>query len=114
MTSISSLRLAALLSAVLFLTACVSAKPIESTSAVDDRPILFFTVEGTGNPSEVLGIYIDDLYMGDATEFSAEKKGLVILPGTHLVEIRNGNQVLTSQKIYIGSGVSKTIPVQYN
>lgn len=114
MIRISSLKLAALLSAALFLTACVSSKPIESTSVVDDRPILFFTVEGTTNPSQGLDIYIDDLYMGDAGEFSATKKGLVVLPGTHVVEIRSGNQVLTSQKIYVGSGVSKTIPVQYN
>lgn len=114
MTRISSLRLAALLCAVLFLTACVSSKPIEGTSVVDDRPVLFFTVESTEISSGGLGIYIDDLYMGDAEEFSAEKKGLVVLPGTHIVEIRKGNQVLTSQKIYVGSGVSKTIPVPHN
>ncbi|CAA0105819.1 Uncharacterised protein [Halioglobus japonicus] len=114
MTRISVLRLAAPLFAAVILTACVSSKPIESTSAVDDRPVLFFTVDGTGSSSEGLAIYVDDLYMGDAENFSAKKKGLVVLPGTHIVEIRNGTQVLTSQKVYVSSGVSKTIHVQYN
>lgn len=114
MTRISALRLVVLLFATLIVTACISSKPIESTSVVDDRPVLFFVVEGTGSSSGALDIYIDDLYMGDAVKFSATKKGLVVLPGTHIVEVRNGTQVLTSQKIYVGSGISKTIPVQYN
>ena len=114
MTRIASLRLASLLSASLLLVACVSSKPVESKNAVDDRPLLFFTVEGSGNSAGVLSVYIDDLYMGDARIFSAEKKGLVVLPGAHLVEVKNGNRTLTKQNVYVGSGVSKTITAQYD
>jgi hypothetical protein len=71
-------------------------------------------VEGAGNSPGALGVYVDDLYMGDATVFSAQKKGLVVLPGTHIVEVKKGDRILTNQKIYVGSGVSKTITVQYN
>lgn len=113
MTSISRLRLAALFSALLILAACVSSKPIESKNAIDDRPLLFFTVDGGGSSSGELGVYIDGLYVGDAKNFPMGKKGLAVLPGTHFVEVRNDALILTSQKIYVGSGVSKTIAVQY-
>lgn len=114
MTRIAILRSASLLSMVFVLAACVSSKPIESKHAIDDSPLLFFTVEGAENSSGALGVYIDDLYMGDAEVFSAKNKGLVVLPGTHIVEVKSGHRILTSQKIYVGSGVSKTITVQNN
>lgn len=112
MTRSKQFRLAGLILACAMLIGCISTRPVERQETIDDRPLLFFVVEGSRNTAESLDIYVDDLYMGDAKIFSKKSKGLVVLPGTHIIEVKSGTRVLTNQKIYVGNGVSKTITVQ--
>lgn len=112
MIRLSFLRSIVLASAVIVLTACVSSRPVETQGAVDDRPLLFFSVEGRVDPSTSLSVYVDNLYMGSAIELSKSNAGLAILPGTHVVEVRQDKRIVSSQKVYLGSGGSKTITVK--
>ena len=106
-----TLRTVALaLLACVSLAGCISAKPVETQSAVDDRPLLFFT-GASGSDATGLKIYVDGLYMAEAHEFVGNKKGLAVLPGTHLIEVRGQGETILREKIYVGSGTSKTIPL---
>lgn len=96
--------------AIIWLAGCVTAKPVETQSTVDDRPLLFFVSDRPG-AAEGLDIYIDDLYMGKASEFINIKKGLAVVSGTHIVEVRRNGNVVMSEKVYLGSGTNKTLPI---
>ena len=87
MIKFKGVKFAGLLSVLILLNACVTSKPVEMQQTVDDRPLIFFTNEGTRVPSVALGVYVDNLYMGDARELLDEQKGLAVLPGTHMVEM---------------------------
>lgn len=110
MNKIAIYKYIAVLFAVLSLTACVTATPIETQNTVDDRPLLFF-VSDNAAPADGLDIYIDGLYMGKAADFVNMKKGLAVVSGTHIVEIRRGSSVVTTEKVYLGSGTNKTLPI---
>ena len=106
-----NLVMALILSATL--AGCISAKPVETQTAVDDRPLLFFTYGGASIESK-LEIFIDGLYMADASELIEDGKGLAVLPGTHIVQLREAGKTVFEEKVYIGSGTSKTIPISIN
>lgn len=112
MSKLRELKFAAILLAAISLTACISAKPIETQGTIDDRPLLFFVSEGSNTPAAgELKVYVDGLYMGEADKFLNAKTGLAIVPGTHIVEVRRNDVSIYSEKIYVGSGTNKTIPL---
>lgn len=110
MSNFSRIKIFSIVILMLSLTACVTAKPVETQSTVDDRPLLFFVSDNSAAPGAI-GIYVDGLHMGDAHEYLNNKRGLAVLPGTHLIELRRNSATLLSEKIYIGSGTSKTLVV---
>ncbi len=112
MTRISATSFLLLLLSITFsLTACVSSRPVETKHAGGEQSLLFFSVNEATPLSGGTGVYVDNLYMGKAIEISRSKEGLVVLPGTHIVEIRDGNDVLKSQKVFVSDGTSKTITI---
>lgn len=111
MIKVRELRIVAISLVLFALTACISAKPIETQSTVDDRPLLFFVADGNASHSDGSEIFVDGLLMGKASSFVNTKKGLAIIPGTHLVEVRRNGAILVKEKIYVGSGTNKTIPI---
>ena len=112
MSKLGVLKFVAVLLAAISLTACISAKPVETQNTVDDRPLLFFVSEGSYTPvAGELKVYVDGLYMGGVDKFLNTKTGLAIVPGTHIVEVRRNDVSVYSEKIYVGSGTNKTIPL---
>lgn len=109
-TSNKVLLLLVSLFALMITQGCISSKPVETSSVVDDRPVLMFSFEG-GIPSQPISIYIDDLYLGEAQKYQQGKLGLRIIAGTHIIQLRDGNRTILDQKIYLGRGVTKTIAV---
>ena len=57
---------------------CVDSKPIETSTVIDDRPVIMFSFEGT-IPAQAIGIYVDNLYMGEAQKYQKGKLGLKII-----------------------------------
>ncbi len=111
MSKMRELRIVALSLVLFALTACISAKPVETQGTVDDRPLLFFVADRNASGSGELELFVDGLYMGKASAFINTKKGLAIIPGTHVVEVRRNGAILVKEKIYVGSGTNKTIPI---
>jgi hypothetical protein len=69
-----------------------------ATRSVDDAP----TVAVTGAPEGAI-LYVDGMEFGLASRFTAATP-VEVIPGVHVVEIRQGAAVLHSEKIYSGTG----------
>lgn len=96
------------------LMGCISSKPVEKSSVIDDRPVLFFNFENTTPPSSPVQIYVNNLYMGDAQSYLDGKQGLIVISGTHILKLQYQDEVIVEKKIYLGKGSSKTIPINLN
>lgn len=95
---------------ILSATACVTRTPTETVKTVDDRPVITFNFEGAAPTSEVK-IFIDNLYMGDATQLRKSKQGLKVIAGTHMLKLEYQGNTLIEKKIYLGAGTQKVISV---
>jgi len=87
------------------LSGCVQ-MPTEKQSVVDQRPQVSFQIA-----SEAQGaarVLVDGLDMGAAGGFAAGTSALRVLPGTHVVEVRLGSQVLLSERVYLADGVARS------
>lgn len=88
---------------------CVQA-PTEKQSVVDTRPSLTFRAES--GRAEDARIYVDNLEMGDVDEYLEGESALRVLPGTHLVRVVAGKDVLLEEKLYLSDGVNRTLLVK--
>jgi hypothetical protein len=86
------------------LAACVS-YPTEKQGVVDQRPQISLRVAPGAASARVL---VDGLDMGRAGDFAEGKAALRVLPGTHQLTVREGQQVYVSEKFYVADGVSRT------
>ncbi len=96
------IRFVTILSILLFLEACVY--PNRQVQTVDDRPTLFVV----DAPSNAI-LYVDRVEIGPAINFNGKPNILVLEPGTHYIEIRQGNNVLHSLDIFLGEGTNRVI-----
>ena len=90
------MRLLCLILVLCFLLGCSYGSG--STRAVDDMP----TVAVTGAPVGST-LYVDGIEFGIASQFTTSTP-VEVIPGVHDIEIRQGAEVLHSQKIYSGTG----------
>ncbi len=98
------------IAAITIMAGCVQLPTTESTT-VDNRPQLTFKAN-TDSPLDDYRVFIDGLDNGSIAPFSDGTKSLRLLPGTHLVEIYKGDKLISSQKIYLGDGVTKEVIVE--
>ena len=95
---------AAMLGAATF-SGCVQ-MPTERQSVVDQRPQVSFRI---GHESQLAArVFVDRLDMGTAGDYAHGKASLRVLPGTHLVEVRLGSQVLLNERVYLADGVNRS------
>lgn len=80
--------------------------PTENSSVVDQRPQISFQLANEGQAGA--RVLVDRLDMGAAGDYAAGKAALRVLPGTHVIEVRLGNQVLLSERAYLADGVSRS------
>lgn len=64
----------------------------------------------TGAPDGSL-LFVDGLQAGSATQYDGDPKVLAVLEGTHTVEIRQGANVVYSEKAFVGVGETHTVVV---
>ena len=98
------------LATIALVTGCVQMPTTESTT-VDNRPQLTFKIS-TDNSLDNYSVFVDGLDNGSIAPFSNGTKALRVLPGTHLIEIYKGESLISSQKIYVGDGVTKEVIVK--
>lgn len=88
----------------LILLAC--AQPVTVVRAVDDRPRLL--VEGAPAGAQ---LFIDGKGVGDAAAYAGNPGVLLVEPGTHVVEVKVGGNLVFSQKLFFGGGEQRKIAV---
>ena len=99
------MKLAILILALpLLLLAC--AEPISVTRTLDDRPRLLVQ----GAPQGAL-LLVDGKPMGEAATYAGNPGVLLVEPGTHLLEVKLGESLLLSQKVFLGGGEQRTLLV---
>jgi len=54
-------------------------------------------------------LYLDSKALGEAKRFNGDPEVLEVEVGTHLVEIRQNDKVIFSEKIYFGSSELRTL-----
>ncbi|WP_198969620.1 hypothetical protein [Xylophilus sp. ASV27] len=86
------------------LTAC--AMPETSVRTGSPRPAIF--VKGA---PEGATLFVDGLAMGAASQFNGTPQTLRVEEGVHLVEVRSGNAVLHSEKLFVSNGESRGVTV---
>jgi hypothetical protein len=95
------------LTSALFLTLILGcAAPRTSTQAVDGRPKVLVKDAPKGAV-----LFVDGVSVGQADSYSGGPAVLLLEPGTHLIEIKAGDRLLVSQRIFFGGGELRTISV---
>ena len=56
-------------------------------------------------------LFVDGLQVGSATRYDGDPDTLAVLEGTHRVEIRQGANVVYSEKTFVGVGETHTVLV---
>lgn len=85
---------------------CSCSMPNTSVRTVDDRPTLAFR----GAPEGAV-VLVDGLNMGAAGQYDGEPKVLVVEPGTHIIQVTLGSEVVYEQRVFVESSL-KTITVR--
>lgn len=86
--------------------------PTERQSVVDQRPQISFRVSGDQARVNGARVLVDELDMGTVGDFIDGKGSLRVLPGTHVVKVQSGGDVLLVEQAYLGDGVSRPFNVK--
>jgi hypothetical protein len=80
--------------------------PRTNTQVVDGRPKVLVK-----NAPKGAMLFVDGTSMGQADSYSGDPSVLLLEPGTHLVEVKAGDRLLFSQRVFLGNGEIRTISV---
>jgi hypothetical protein len=83
--------------------------PNRQVQTVDDRPGLVIV----GAPPNAV-LYIDGLEIGPAQKYNGKPEVLLVNPGTHSVQIRQGSNILRSLDVFLGEGTHREITLTGN
>ena len=100
-------RLVLLVAALVALTACDIRYPSSRTDIPDERPSIAFT--GAPEGSVVL---VDGQEMGPAARYGDGINVLFVEPGNHIIQVRHGDQVLITRKIFLSGQATRTLVVR--
>lgn len=95
-----------IMAASLLITAC--SYPVTRVEQSTQKPSL--TVSGLASDSEAT-ISVDGVSYGRAVLYNGRDYALSLEPGVHVVEVRDGDIVLFSEKVFLADGSSKAISV---
>lgn len=93
---------------LLMMTACVKT-PTRNTQVVDDRPGLAFKITDRSAADYI--VRIDHVEYGKVREYEAGKRVLMLVDGTHQLELLRHQQVVYQTTIYLGAGSRRIINV---
>ncbi len=93
-----------LLALITVTVGCVSPRTITQTT--DGRPKILIK----GAEKGAL-LFVDGTLMGQAASYSGDPSILLLEPGTHVIEVKAGDRLLFSQRIFFGGGEIRTISV---
>jgi hypothetical protein len=83
--------------------------PTEKRGISDLRPSLTFRADAP--ELRDAQVFVDGLDMGRVGSYLEGESVLRILPGTHILRVLSGHEVLIDEKIYLGDGVTRVFIV---
>ena len=92
-------------------TACVQ-MPTETQQVADMRPQITFEFDRANAALATARVSVDGLEAGAVGDFAKGLGTLRVLPGSHLVRVAQGGQVLLEEKVYLGDGVTRSFIVK--
>ena len=88
------------------LGACIQ-YPTSGVEITDERPTIAFR----GAPFAAV-VFVDGREHGWAATYDGVKQSLIVEPGSHLVEVRDGGNVIFTERVFLGSRATKTFVVR--
>jgi hypothetical protein len=107
----NKLNVAVLVLALGGLSACTQ-MPTEKQSVVDQRPQISFRLAGAPQQAANARVFVDDLDVGRVGDFVDGQASLRVLPGTHLIKVQLGEQVMLLERAYLGDGVLRPFSIK--
>lgn len=101
----TSVIFAAVVSSLLLMSGCTQL-PTEKRSVADIRPQISFKT--TSEVTKTANVLVDGLVIGTVGNFIDGVAVIRVLPGTHLLTVMQGNQLIFEEKFYAGDGVSRS------
>jgi hypothetical protein len=86
--------------------------PTERQSVVDLRPQITFRFDTANVGLNEARVLVDGLDSGRMGNFVDGSGSLRVLPGTHVVQVVIGSDVLLNERVYIGDGVTRPFVVK--
>ncbi len=86
--------------------------PTERQGVVDMRPQVSFQFNPDDARLLAARVQVDGLDAGRLVDFIDGKSALRVLPGTHVITVLSGADVLLEERIYFGDGVSRALVVK--
>lgn len=81
--------------------------PTSQVGAVDDRPTL--SIDGAPVDSMLL---VDGIVVGKAADFVSGKQAVRLQAGTHVIRVEQSGKAIYEEKVFLSSGVSRSINIQ--
>ena len=95
----------------LLLSACIQF-PTEKQEGVDLRPQISFSLGNPALNAADLEVLVDGLPVGSVSTYLAGQQAVRVLPGNHVITIRQGGRVLQEDRLFIGDAMTKIVVVQ--
>jgi hypothetical protein len=93
------------IASIFLLTLTISCSaPRTNVQVVEGRPKIMIK----DAPKGAL-LFVDGASMGQADSYSGDPSVLMLEPGTHVIEVKAGDRLLLSQRIFLGGGELRTI-----
>lgn len=87
-----------ILSSVMLFIVAACTMPSTTVRSVDGRP----SISIAGAPADAV-LLVDGLQVGAASLYNGEPNVLVVEPGTHRIEVRQGGLSLYDQRVFVDS-----------
>lgn len=81
--------------------------PTTNVEITDERPTIAFK----GAPFGAV-VFVDGLEHGSVANYDGVENSLIVEPGSHLVEVRYGGNVIFTERVYLGNRATKTFVVR--
>jgi len=93
--------------ALVALAGCSIRYPSSRTDIPDARPSIAFSGAPEGSV-----VFVDGQAMGPAALYDGQENVLLVEPGNHLIQVRIGDRVLLTQRVFFSGLATRTLVVQ--
>lgn len=94
--------------AVVSLSGCAK-QPVSMTQEVDNRPTVSFSYSDEAIAD--YSLYIDGANYGQVEDYMHPERSVRVIPGAHLIEVRNGETVIFTTEVHYSENTHYTVKV---